>query len=307
MTAIADGSAAAQDPATVRGAVRLDAGRFTVVAYPPDVALARTLLARAQAHDTFPGLPRPKEHVLLALAPDAARFREWVGPEAPEWGAAIAIPDERRIVMHGRDTGSDAGDPVAVLRHELAHLALHEFMGELPPRWFDEGYAGFAAGEWGRDESLATNVALLLHGTPSLDSLDAGFAGGARAAEQSYALAFRAVSDLASLDRERGLTVFLRTWRETSRFDPAVRAAYGMTGDAFERFWQTRTRRRYGVLALFANLSLATSVFLIAFMPLWVARRRRDRRRLAAMREADAAAEREERQSVMSALLDELD
>lgn len=269
--------------------------------------LARALIARALTHDTFPGLPRPQAHVLIAVAPDYARFREWSGPGAPEWGAAIAIPEESRIVMHGRRAGSDAGDPVTVLRHELAHLALHEYVGDLPPRWFDEGYAGYAAGEWGRDESLATNVALLTRGMPSLDSLDVGFTGGAREAEQSYALAFRAVSDLASLDRERGLTVFFRQWRETRRFDPSVRYAYGMTADAYEQLWQTRTRRRYGVLALFANLSLATTVFLIAFLPLWVARRRRDRARLEAMRAAEAVAERAERESVMATLLDELD
>jgi len=75
------------------------------------------------AQDTFPGLPRPRERVLIAIAPDAARFRELVGPNAPEWGAAIAMPDERRIVMQGSGAGSDAGDPRVVLRHELAHLA----------------------------------------------------------------------------------------------------------------------------------------------------------------------------------------
>jgi len=206
--------------------------------------------------------------------------------------------------MQGRSAGSDAGDPVRVFRHELAHLALHEYLGDLPPRWFDEGYAGFAAGEWGRDESLATNVALFVGGMPTLDSLEAGFYRGSRDAEQSYALAFRAVSDLASLDPERGLTVFFQEWRASGRFDPAVRAAYGTTADAFEQLWRTRTRRRYGALAFIANLSLVTGGFLVLFLPLWVARRRRDRRRLEALRAADAAAEREERESALAALLD---
>ncbi|MDQ8164030.1 MAG: hypothetical protein P3C10_15740, partial [Gemmatimonadota bacterium] len=127
--------------------VRLDAGRFTVVAVARDERLARTLLAAAQANDSFPGLPRPTARVLIAVAPDAARFRQWVGPHAPEWGAAIAIPDEQRLVLQGSRAGSAAGDPVVVLRHELAHLALHEWLGRLPPRWFDEGYASVTAGE----------------------------------------------------------------------------------------------------------------------------------------------------------------
>ena len=276
-----------------------------MVAYPSDAALARALLAAAARRDTFPGLPRPKAHALIAIAPDTRRFRAWVGPGAPEWGAAIAFPGLQRIVMQGRAAGSDAGDPIAVLRHELAHLALHEYLGDLPPRWFDEGYAGYAAGEWGRDESLATNLTLLARGMPTLDQLEEGFYAGARAADQSYALAFRAVSDLASLDPDRGLTLFFQYWKETGRFDDAVRRAYGMTADAFDDLWRARTRRRYGGLALVANLSLASVFFMILFAPLWVARRRRDRRRLEAMRAADEAAERAERESALAALLGE--
>ena len=94
-----------------------------------------------------------------------------VGPGVPEndpaiTAAAVAFPGERRIVMQGRNAGSDAGDPISVLRHELAHLALHEAMGDLPPRWFDEGYASFAAAETGRDQVLSTNVALVFRGVP---------------------------------------------------------------------------------------------------------------------------------------------
>ena len=57
------------------------------------------------------------------------------------------------------------------------------------------------------------------------------------------------------------------------------------------------------MLALVANLSLATSIFLVAFVPLYVSRRRRDRRRLDAMRAAEAAAEREE--AALAALMAE--
>ena len=112
------------------------------------------------------------------IAPDRRRFVELIGPHAPEYGAAIAVPSEQRIVMQGSRAGSDAGDPRQVLRHELAHLALHEAMGDLPPRWFDEGYASLAAGEWGREEVIVTNLALAWRGLPSLDALDAAFMGG---------------------------------------------------------------------------------------------------------------------------------
>jgi hypothetical protein len=289
----------AQSPAPQR----VERGRFSALAYPRDVPLARALIDGAIARDTFPGLPRPSAPVLIAIAPDSRRFRDWVGAGAPEWGAAIAFPAERRIVMQGQRAPSSAGDPVQVLRHELAHLALHEAMGDLPPRWFDEGYAAFAAGEWGREEVLATSFALVLRGLPTLDSLDAAFYGGETRAGAAYALAYRAVSDLAALDPERGLALFFRYWRASGSMDRAVREAYGITLHEFEARWRARTLRRYGALAVAADLTMALALVGLLVVPLYVARRRRDRRRLAALVAADEAAERAARESALEELL----
>ena len=270
-------------------AARYDRGRFTVVAYPRDAQLARALLAEAVRADSFPGLPRPSARVVIAIAPDRERFRVLAGGAAPEWGAAVAFPASQRIVMQGQRAGSDAGNPLEVLRHELAHLALHERLGDLPPRWFDEGYASYAANEWGRDELLATNVALALGRLPSLAGLDSGFYHGSSTAAASYALAYRAVAELAALDPERGLALFFEHWRETRSFDQAVRLAYGLTGAAFEERWQKRTRRRYGALAAATDVTAAAALFLAMLVPLWLLRRRRDRRRLERLVAADVA------------------
>ena len=299
MAVLAPRAASAQDDAPVR----LTDGRFTFVSYPGDEGMARSLLAAAVANDTFPGLPRPRRPVLVALAPDGARFREWIGPHAPEWGAAIAFPEARRIVMQGRRSGSDAGDPFAVLRHEIAHLALYEFMGDLPPRWFDEGYASFAARETAREELLAANFALALRGVPGLDQLDEWFASGEQRAQTGYALAYRAVSDVAALDPQRGLSLFFQEWRSRGTLDGALRAAYGTTQASFERGWTRRTRMRYGILALFADMTLGLVVLLAVMLPLYSMRRRRYRERRAALIAADRIAEEAERESALAFLL----
>ncbi len=284
---------AAAHPATIDTVpVRLDGGRFSVLAEPMDARLARSLLRSALAHDTFPGLPRPRAHVVIAIAPDAHHFRAWSGPAAPEWGAAVAFPEAQRVVVQGGSATSAAGDPIPTLRHELAHLALHEYLGDLAPRWFDEGYAMYAEGGPGRDDILATNVALALRGVPTLASLDTGLVGTEGQAADSYALAYRAVSDLAHLDPDRGLTLLFRYWRESGSLDIAVRRAYGEPLDTFEAAWRSHTRHRYGALALVSDLSFATAVFLGLLTPLYLARRRRDRVRLEALREAEAAADR---------------
>jgi hypothetical protein len=274
-----------------------------VVAYARDSLLAASIADRAAASDTFPGLPRPRERLLIQVAPDGRAFRELIGAGAPEWGAAYAFPGERRIVMQGRSAPSSAGDPLKVLRHELAHLALHEFLGDRPPRWFDEGYASWAAGEWDREDVIAANIGLALGGFRSLAALDSGFESGARRADAAYALSYRAVAELASLGERRGLELLFRYWREGGTLDAALRRAHGLTIGGFERRWLDRTRRRYGGLALFADVTVGAVVLLLIVTPLFVLRRRRDRERLARMREADAAAERRERESAIEALL----
>ncbi len=285
------------------GAQRIDEGRFTVVAYASDAKLARAMLSAAIKNDSFPGIRRPRANVLIAIAPDAARFRAWAGPSAPEWGAAVAFPSLQRVIMQGARAGSDAGDPTAVLRHELAHLALYEAMGDLPTRWFDEGYASVAAGEWGREEALAASVGLAIRGVPTLEQLELLFYRGASDAQMAYALAHRAVADLQARDPNNGLRIFLDAWKESGSFEQGVRRAYGMTSADFEKEWQRVTRRRYGTLALLANLSLAFGVFVLVLGPLVYQRRKRDKARLQAMRVADAAQEAAFRQSMLDAML----
>jgi hypothetical protein len=283
---------------------KLTRGRFTVSFFEQDRQLATSLAAHAIATDTFPGLPRSQQRVTIAIAPDERTFRDWAGP-APEWGSAVAFPASRRVVLQGRRAGSDAGDPLVVLRHELAHLALHEQLGDMPPRWFDEGYASFAAGEWGREEVLQTNVAIALRGVPTFDELEASFAGGTAAAQSAYALAYRAVAELAGESRGRGLARFFENWKRSGSMERALRQSYGLTLGGLEQQWARRTRSQYGILALLTNLTIAAGLFLVLIAPAFIARRRRDRKRLQKMRESEAAAEEAARQSALAELLGE--
>jgi hypothetical protein len=283
--------------ASLRAQERLDRGRFTFFFDAQDRQLAGALAERALSADTFPGLPRPVQKVTIAIAPDRRRFNDMVGSVAPEWGSAVAFPASRRIVMQGQGASSDAGNPLDVLRHELAHLALHEFLGNKAPRWFDEGYASFAAGEWGRQEILATNVALALRGMPTLDELEESFHGGATAAQSAYALAYSAVSELSRLGGDRGLNLLFGYWR-TATLERAMRQAYGMTLAGFQTEWRRNTRRQYGGLALASNVALAGLLLLFIVTPFYIARRRRDRLRLEKMRQADAIAEQAERSAI---------
>jgi hypothetical protein len=278
-------------PAGAPARIVIEHGRFTIESSPDDAPLARRLLTASVAQDSFPGLPRPRAAVRIVLAESKASFDAMMGGSAPEWGAAFAFPDRQLILMQGAAGGSDAGDPRVVLRHELAHLALHERFGQLPPRWFDEGYASVAAGEVSRATALATSLTLVARGVPSLDSLDRWFTRGSSSVQEAYALAHTAVAELRALDMARGLDAFLSVWHATLSYDQAMRNAYGITAADFDRRFRSAVRQRFGVLAIAANLSLAVGVLSIVLAPLYLNRRRRDRARLDALRAADRAQE----------------
>jgi hypothetical protein len=111
------------------------------------------------------------------------------------------------------------------------------------------------------------------------------------------------VSDLAALDPAHGLSRFFAAWRRTGSMDKAMRSTYGITFDAYEVRWRQSVRRRYGALALLSDLSVAGVLLLVLIMPLYVARRRRERARLATLLAADEAAERAARRDAIEALL----
>jgi hypothetical protein len=154
-----------------------------------------------------------------------------------------------------------------------------------------------------RNDALAANFVLAIRGMPTFDELDDQFTQGATAAQAAYALSYRAVDDLASIDPRHGLALFFQYWRATGSLDRALREAFGITLSGFEAEWQRRTRQRYGGLALFSDLTLATLIVLVVVTPLYLARRRRDRLRLAAMLAAEAEQARRE-DAAVDALLE---
>lgn len=211
------------------------------------------------------------------MVPDQAHFRRLSRGRVPSWGAGLTMPDSRTIVLR-----ANAGDLPQVLRHELAHLALHDAVRGNLPLWFDEGYAGWAAGEWGRMDGLELNLAVVRGQIPSLGGLNAQLRGSAISAQAAYALATSAVLELARRNPTHTLVPLLTRVSQGESFDAAVLATTGFTVDRFDEAWQRSVRRRYGVIT-WAVAGGLWSVLAIAVLLLVRVRRIRDRPRRAAL------------------------
>ncbi|HXV86326.1 MAG TPA: hypothetical protein VD793_06490 [Gemmatimonadales bacterium] len=263
--------------AAPQGPTAVHVGNATAVYWPGHAALATALAEAADRAGRWPGLPdsiRPSVRILVAAS--QRQFDSLVAGRLPAWGAGAAFPTLNTVVVQaGRD-------PFRVLRHELAHVALHTVLPR-PPLWLDEGYAARAAGEWSRLAAVRLNWAVALGQVPTLRGLTVSLRGDAAGAEVGYALAASAVMLLERLGGERGLGPLLDALRRDGDLDQALRQVHQMSLDQFEQRWRRDLRRRFGWLALVGSFAGLWAMVLAVVGALWWRRRRRDAVRRAAL------------------------
>jgi peptidase MA superfamily protein len=180
----------------------------------------------------------------------------------------VALPDARTILLR-----ADGDNLYGTLRHELAHLALHQAVSVRVPLWFDEGYAAWAAGEWERLGALELNLAVVRGAVPDLRGLDGALRGSATTADAAYALAASAVTELSRRNPSGTLTPLLHQLTAGADFEASVHATTGLTLAQFEGEWRRALRQRYSV----ANWLLAGGGWGVLALLLWALVRRRRR------------------------------
>ncbi|HKT59078.1 MAG TPA: hypothetical protein VJQ46_03445 [Gemmatimonadales bacterium] len=256
----------------------MQVGRVTAVAWPAQRAIALDLARAADRPVVWPGLGlRDPGPLRLIVVPNGRVLDSLTSGRAPAWGAAIAEPGARTILLR-----ADQDDLPRTLRHELAHLALHEAVPVRVPLWFDEGYAAWAAGEWERFGGLELNLAVVRGAIPSLTALDGALRGSASTADAAYALAASAVTELARRNPTGTLTPLLQRLERGEDFESAVLATTGLTLDRFDDAWRRAVRRRY----TWGQWLIAGGGWaVIGVLVIWLVRRRRraDRARRAAL------------------------
>ncbi len=257
---------------------------------PGDSLSARRVLDFLEGQAPVPGVPDTlPANVTAVLAHSARAFDEVTGGRVPEWRAGVAIPalDLLVVPLEGRPLLDPEGR--RVLRHEWAHLALHQYLGDLRvPRWFDEGFAQYASGGWDATEAWRLRVLIALGRAPPLDSLTLAWPRDRASAEAAYLLAASAVDYLLQEGGARALPIFLERWRDQGSFEVGLRATFGVTSGQLEEDWKRWVKSRYGWF--FVLTRSAVFWMLLALLLLFMARTRRgrNRERLARLRAGEA-------------------
>jgi hypothetical protein len=175
-----------------------------------------------------------------------------------------------------------------VLRHEWAHIGLHQYLeGLRVPRWFSEGYAQWASGGWDWSEGWKLRVALARDRNP-LDSLELSWPRAQARAQTAYLLSATAIEYLVIQSSPRALEVLLTRWKEEGNFERAFRSTYGVTTAQFEEDWRRYVKDRYGWVFVLSHSAVFWMFLSLALVAMVGVRRRASRERLARLRALDA-------------------
>lgn len=266
-------------------------GRIQIFFLDGGEARARRALQVLEAHPNLPGIPDGiPAGVELYFVPDEGIWEELALGGVPHWGAAVAIPSLNRIVIpmfRHPWQGGIAED--RTLRHEWAHLGLHQMLGGMRiPRWFDEGYAQWSAGSLDWTDGWKLRIGLLRRSDEGpLEGLDLVWPEARSEAELAYLLSASAVTFMVGESGSRGMTRFLSVWEASGSMEQAMRTTFGMTLGQFEDRWVDHVKRRYGGLVLLTQTGMIWGILgVIVFVLFWI-RRRRNRLRLEGMRTQD--------------------
>ncbi len=269
---------------------RIQSGPYTID-YPADrPRLGRSIAELIEKSASFPALPRNApafgQPVRIIMAASDAHFDAVTGGAIPEWGAGVANPSAGWIVIPGYGGGRAAtNDMRSVLRHELAHIALHRYLAPARvPRWFNEGYATWVAGDLDLEGEWRLRVAFAARSAPPLDSLELAWPTATEDARIAYLLSASVVNYLVRSSGVPALELFLQRWRTSQNMEQALATTYGMSVDQLETYWIRDVRKRYGWLAVVTQSAVFMAAASVMLLILFVIRRRRDRRHLAVMR-----------------------
>lgn len=252
-------------------------GDVSVLSWPEQSRLAIALAELADDPAAWLGLGyRDAGRIRLVVVPDVAGMRRFSGGRAPAWGAGLAFPSSRTIIIR-----VDGGEPRQTLRHELAHLVLHDAVKTRIPLWFDEGYAAVASSEWDRMDAFRLSWIVLRRDLPGFRELDGSLRANANTAEKAYTLATSAVLELGRRNPAGTLDALLAGLERGVDFESAVLGSTGLSLEQFESDWQRTIKRRYN-LVIWLSAGGFWLVVSLAVGVVWWLRRRYDRpRRLA--------------------------
>ena len=222
------------------------------------------------------------------LAQTSEQFHELSNHRVPHWGAGVAFPDSRTLVLRSLPGQSD--ELVQTARHELSHILLHAAVSKTAvriPVWFNEGVAMWVAHEWRFHQSFEVLVAALGSGVLPLAEIESVLSFGSARAHLAYTESLLAVLLLVELGGHGAIPDMVDALSRGVSFDVALFQTTGMTPSAFESEFQCYVGRRFGPWAVLTPPDAIWLAVSLMILLCYVAIRFRNRARTAAWEDED--------------------
>ncbi len=216
----------------------------------------------------------------LIVADSEQLFDQLVGDGFPDWGGAVAIPSQNRIVLRSPEI-RQAGKPLAALAaHEYSHLAIHKALrGRAAPRWLDEGLETNIAGEWSYQDFMAITIASWRGKFVPLSRMRRLNTFDEKTAQVAYAESYLAIKYLIDYYGVETLRELVNLLANGATIDAALEQTIGVNLDGFQEELILDIRERFSLVNILMESTIFWSAMaFIVVLGYILARRRRQKR-----------------------------
>lgn len=172
----------------------------------------------------------------------------------PDWGVGVAVASKRLIAVMS-PAGQNYDQPFSeILRHELAHIALHyRTDGNRIPRFLNEGIAMLFAHQWGFNDELTLARAKLTGSYLSLTEIDEVNILKTGQAHIAYAQSYQAVKYIMDTFGPQTLAQILDGFRAGYDRDHVFQEVLGTDFAGFDKMFAVYLSNHYHWIMLFTD------------------------------------------------------
>lgn len=201
--------------------------------------------------------PWPNDSLHIYIVTTQQQFDSLAGNAVPDWGAGVAIPYLRRIVIKSRFSPPIEKGLGELVAHEYAHIALARRIGHRSvPRWLHEGLAMYTSAEWGWTDNVSVSWSVVFNRTLALSEIERLNRFDQSLAGLGYAESFLAFKYFLDTYGRSGLHIFLDVVAAGQSIDIAMVRATGANLAGFDREFQRYLTGRYNLVTLIFNSNL---------------------------------------------------
>lgn len=194
--------------------------------------------------------------VTVILVQTQEEFDSLAKGRIPEWGAGAAIAPRNLILLREPMIGRYPGSLANLLQHELAHIALyHRVQGRRLPRFIDEGFASWFAGEWSFSNITTVAAAQITNSLLPLRDIDDVNTFHAGKANLAYSQSYLVVFYLFQRFGELAFLELLDAFTEGKNVSMAFHYALGISFWRFEAEYRKFLADNYTLLNILADMS----------------------------------------------------